>query len=219
MLHKGGVKNLRGISSATVATLFALTCATPAFAQQKGRMAVGASVGVRTAADSSAAQGKTGVGLAWRFGQSHEGWGWNYGLGWFSTDIARSMGGEDTDLGRLRVLAPLVGYGYTHVMGRKSISANLVGGYAFNKLAQEGDMANTLRERFGVGSVDVGNTPVLRPGVSAWYNVNDKIGIQVGAHYTVARPRVTVTSPAGTDAGRLKADMFGVKIGMVYSIF
>ena len=34
---------------------------------------------------------------------SKNGWGWRYGLSWFSTDIDRSIGGSNTELGQLRV--------------------------------------------------------------------------------------------------------------------
>src|SRR5207237_1549599 len=83
------------------------------------------------------AHGSSGVGLLWRFGHSSTGWGWTYGLNWFSTDLDRSIGGRDTELGELRVRPFMGGYGYTLVFGPAAVSANLLGGYAFTSFRLE----------------------------------------------------------------------------------
>jgi hypothetical protein len=60
---------------------------------------------------------------------------------------------------------------------------------------------------------------VVIPEVSAWYNVNEKIGLKVSSGYVVARPNVTVSSTAGLDKRRVRADNVTFKVGLVYSIF
>ena len=182
---------------------------------------MGANVGMRTPINGSDAAGAKTVGLLWRFGQGHEGWKWQYGLGWYSTDIAWQIGGERTEIGKLSVKPIMAGYGYTHVMGRKSVSAGISGGYAFNKLTQGAELEDIVQARTSArgATIDVGNAWVLRPGVSFWYNMNEKIGLNVGAHYIISRPRVTFTSSSGSESRRIDADMFSVKAGIAYSIF
>jgi len=60
---------------------------------------------------------------------------------------------------------------------------------------------------------------VLRPEVSTWIDVTRKIGINLSFGYTVARPEVTIRTSAGTDSRRIRADMFTLRFGAVYSIF
>ena len=182
---------------------------------------MGANVGMRTALDGSDAGGAKTVGLVWRFGQGHEGWKWQYGLGWYATDVAWQIGGQRTEIGKLSVKPLLVGYGYTHVMGRTSVSAGVTGGYSFNSLRQGSELEDIVQARTGErrAVIEVDNSWVLRPGVSAWYNVNKKLGINVGVHYIISRPRVSLSTSSGTAFRHLNADMFSIKAGIVYSIF
>ena len=209
------------IRVALLLVAFSISTAAPAFAQTGGRFAVGIDYGVKTPLDSSGATGGQSIGVDWRFGHGSEGWGFKYGLGWYSTNIGWSVDGQDVDLGRLRVRPIMVGIGYGIKRGRTTITPRLIGGYAFNKVAQSAQLEDEYNNRFGAqaASIDVSNAFVLRPGISAWYDVNEKIGIQLSANYVVARPEVTVTSSRGRDVRRLPVDMFTVKIGAVYSIF
>ena len=60
---------------------------------------------------------------------------------------------------------------------------------------------------------------MAKPEVCFWYDVNKKVGLNVTAGYIVARPNVTVSSTAGDDRRRVRADVFVVTVGAVYSIF
>jgi len=81
--------------------------------------------------------------------------------------------------------------------------------------------ADAYRDVVGAGSVsvDAANSFVARPEVGAWFDVSKKIGVNVNAGYMIARPRLTIRSALGTESQRIRADMFSVKIGMVYRIF
>jgi hypothetical protein len=68
-------------------------------------------------------------------------------------------------------------------------------------------------------TTDVSNTFVLKPEVSAWVDLTRKIGFNVSAGYTVARPEVTVLSSAGRDTRSIRADMFTLRVGAVYTVF
>lgn len=192
-----------------------------AYAQSEGKFAVGAQFSQRVAGDSTDAKGNKSVGLTWRIGHGHEGWGWRYGLGWYSTDVGRAVGGQNTEMGELKVRPFMGGYGYTHITGRNTISADLMGGYALSSFNPQPGFSDAYRDRLASHSVDIdaANTFAVRPGISFWHDLGKKVGLNVSANYTVARPRITVTSSTGTDARRQNADMFALKIGLVYSVY
>ena len=189
-------------------------------AQTKGRVAVGASMSSKLAAHSDS-DGETNVGFLFRLGQGHDGWGWKYGLNWYSTEIERVAGDVRLTFGELHIRPILVGYGYTRTFKQVKVSANLLGGYAFTSFAVRDDFDLQYRTTHTVGSIDTetSNVLILRPEVSAWRDLNEKLGLNVSIGYIVARPDVTVISAAGRDRRGVNADMFTFKVGLVYSIF
>lgn len=201
--------------------LLSLACPLSAFAQTENRFAIGGDFTTRTPGDSSAAGGSKSVGITWRFGHSDEGWGWDYGMGWYSTDVDRPIGGQSTALGELKIRPFMGGYGYTHIIGRAAITASVLGGYAFASIEQSPGLSDAIRDRLGGRTVqaEAANTFVTRPQIGMWYDVSKKVGLHLTAAYTVARPQLTVNSSLGADERRLHADMFAVNIGLVYSIF
>jgi hypothetical protein len=181
---------------------------------------VGLSVSSREATESGAA-GHTSVGLTWRIGHSTTGWGWQYGLGWYSADLEQPVTGQATDFGELKVRPILGGYGYTRVVGRTAVTAKLMGGYAFNSFHLHPTFDDQYRRLLGARTVttDVSNAFVLKPEVSGWIDISGKVGLQLSAAYTVARPEITVSSTLGTDTRHIRADVVTLKIGAVYSVF
>lgn len=189
-------------------------------AQSTGKVAIGANVSAKRAA-SSDSRGHNSIGLLWRLGHGREGWGWKYGINWFSAEIDRSLDGEHREFGHLRIRPILGGYGYTHVMGNKKVSANLMGGYAFTSFTVHDTFDLAYRTAHSVESIDTSaaNTFVLKPEVSTWFDLSEKIGLNISASYMIARPQVTVSSSLGRDRQRIQTDTFSIKAGLVYSIF
>ena len=201
----------------SVATL--LTAA-DARAQDENRVAVGISYTGRVA-DSASARASRGIGLAWRIGHSHTGWGLATGLGWFAADMSESIGGLTTEIGELHVRPFMAGYGYTHSFGRTSVSADLLGGFAFVSFQQTTAATDAYRDRLGARSVELraSNTFLVRPQTSMWIDVSDKIGVNIGVGYAIARPRLTTRSTLGEESRRLRADTLVLSAGLVYKIF
>jgi hypothetical protein len=198
-----------------------LAGALPCRAQEKNRFALGVNYTHRLANDEGA-HGNGGVGIKWRLGHSEEGWGRQIGLGWFTSDIDRSVAGATLRFGELKVRPFVAGYGYTYSVNRRlHITGDLVGGLAFTSFELEGAADSALRAvRPGALDVDVTRViPVLRPEVSLWYDVHPKFGVSVGAGYTFARPRLTITSSGSRETERLRADTFAVSGGIVYRLF
>src|SRR2546425_7132733 len=123
------------VRTGVAAVLLTVAVAASGYAQtEEHKLALGGAFRVRVAPADRARSGND-VGLLWRFGRSHTGWGWAYGLNWFSTDVDQSIGGLSTELGELAVRPGMAGYGYTHVINaRTSVPADLLGGYAFTSL-------------------------------------------------------------------------------------
>jgi hypothetical protein len=195
----------------------------PAFAQSTGRFALGTEFAMRlpTTDPTTTVHGNKGPGLVWRFGHGETGWGWQFGLSWFSAGLDRSVGGHDTALGELRVRPVMAGYGYTRVVRRTSVTAAVIAGYAVTRMSLASEAENAYQDRLGAHgvTVDASNTFTAKPEVSVWYDLSKKVGLNVTAGYMIARPTVTVRSSLGQDERRVRADMFMLRIGAVYSIF
>jgi len=196
------------------------TSARAVHAQTKNRVAVGVSVAGKMATDDNA-RGTYGPGVTWRLGTSKEGWKFKYGLSWYRAEIDRDIGGEVLAMGRLRVRPIMVGYGYTHMMGRTSISGNVLGGYSFNSFTAHDTAVSALRSSLAASTIvtDVSNAFVLKPEVSVWRNVSEKVGINFNVGYVVSRPYMTLEADGVRDRRRLRADAMSVSMGIVYSVF
>jgi hypothetical protein len=197
------------------------TFAIPARAQTDGRFAIGAQVSSRVA-PGDGTHGAAGVALLWRIGHSKPGFGWDWGLNWYSAQIDRLA--SDTspfELGELHVRPVMAGYGYTHLFGRTAVKVGALGGYAFTTFQTRpaGEMA--LRRQMGVASLstDTSNTFVVKPQVIVWHDLSKKMGLNMSLGYVLARPRLTISTPDGDDARRLRADVIMFRVGLVYSVY
>ena len=218
MLFTQGVKYLLRLSLFTAVAAGLLP--SEAEAQTQNKFAVGANFSQKAAPDETS-RGHKSIGLLWRIGRGSEGWGWKYGLNWYSTDLDRSLEGDHEAFGELRLRPFMGGYGYTKFFGPAKVSANLMAGYSFNSFDVASTFANAYGRLRSANSVDAeaSNSFVLKPEVSTWFDVNRKIGINVSGGYMIARPDVTVTSSAGRERRNVRADTFMFKVGAVYSIF
>ena len=211
-----------------LAFLLLLTSAPAVRAQEdkttESRFAIGADFKVKMtdrASTEDYAQGQLGPGLLWRFGKSKDGWGFHWGLNWYAVKVERPIGGISTELGELHVRPIMAGYGYTRNVRRYSITAAVLGGYAFGSI-DLGDPAIAAYQRtmnVPAASASASNTFVLKPEIGVWYDVNSKVFVNVNAGYMIARPDITVHTVAGSDFRTARADQFILKVGVVYSIF
>jgi hypothetical protein len=196
--------------------------ATPAAAraQSDGMLALGMGVTVRDAPSEGAA-GNVRPSLTWRIGHGNDGWGFRWGLNWYATDLTEPVAAERTEFGRLRVRPLMVGYGYERRFGRLLVGGGVIGGYAVTAFRMTTEFNDQYRLKLGATGVrsTVSNTVVVRPEMSAWFDISRKLGLNISSGYVVARPEVTVHSSLGSDTRRIRADMFNIRIGAVYSVF
>lgn len=203
---------------ALLAFAIVLWAGTSAVAQEQNSFAVGVNYNQRLSNDEDV-HGNGGVGINWRIGHSKSGWGWSYGLGWFVTDLERNVAGRKVQLGELKVRPIVGGYGYTHQLSNRwFVTADLVGGFAFTSFNLHDDGIAP-----GAAASDaeahVGATPIIRPELKTWYDINRRFGISVSAWYAFARPNVTISSPTSRESFRVRADTFSLSTGLVYRIF
>jgi len=209
---------------AVVLFLFTAALPRPAAAQINSRFAAGGEFTVAASDRASTedhAHPQFIPGLLWRFGATEPGWGFHWGLNWYAVDIERPIGGTATELGELRVRPIMAGYGYTWIIKKNAITADLLGGYAFAKMDLAGSAIDAYRSRMGAQATDAkaSNTFVLKPEFAVWHDINKVLGLNINVGYMLARPDVTVTTSNGLDVRTARADQFIVKVGLVYSIF
>jgi len=187
-------------------------------AQEHNYFAIGGDFGIRHSQDATVA-GAADAGLNIRFGHSEEGWGFGSGLSWFASDVTTPIGGVPVELGELHVRPFMVGYGYTHMIGRVAISTNLLGGFAFTSFNLSSPAAQAW-DRLGARAVDAdaSSTFVLKPEVEMWIDLTRKIGLNLSAGYMIARPDVRVTTSLGREVHHVDADMMMIRAGVVYRI-
>jgi hypothetical protein len=116
----------------------------------------------------------------------------------------------------------MAGYGYTQVVGRYSITADVLGGYAFGSIGLSDAAAVAYRRVLDVPSVTARatNTFVVKPEIGIWYDMTRRLYLNVNAGYMMARPDVMVETAVGVDIRRkARADQFILKVGVVYSVF
>ena len=210
-----------GVRLGIITLLFAAALVSGASAQTADhKFAIGGSFTVRAPMQRDAG-GSKGVGLLWRFGPSRTGWGFKYGLSWFATDVEQTVAGLTTQLGELHIRPIMGGYGYTRVLGRTAVSANMLGGYAFTTFDLVPSASDAYRNRLGARSLDadVANTFVVKPDVSVWYDLSQKIGVNASAGFMIARPSLTVSTSLGDQVQRFRADTWIFKVGAVYKVF
>jgi hypothetical protein len=188
-------------------------------AQSGPSVAIGASFSVKQNLGPGAPR-TLGPSPIWRIGKAKEGWGLKYGLNWFSTDLDGSVAGQQIPLGRLNVRPVMGGYGYTHVMGRTKVSANLLAGYAFTSFSLETAAENAYRSRHaGTPDTSASNVFVVKPEVSTWFDLTPRFGLNVNVGYMMARPEIAIRTLGGEERRRIRADTLMFKVGMAYSFF
>ena len=131
---------------------------------------------------------------------------------WMNTEIEAGAGGRPA-LAAIRLRPVMAGVEYGAVRGRFAAGASVVAGYSFNRL----DIDTT---RAGRGrAIDVGHSFVWRPGAAVWFDVTDRVGINVFGGYLFTSPEVTFASDASIATERLRVNAAVVSVGVAYWIF
>ena len=141
-----------------------------------------------------------------------DGLGPTIAFNWMDAEIGTDPSGYPA-LATVRLRPVMAGLEYGIVRGRLAAGASIVAGYAFNSLDVDATRAGTGR------AVAVGNSFVWRPGVSLWYDVSPRIGINLFGGYLFTRPEATFASDTSVVTHRLRANTVVVSAGVAYWIF
>jgi hypothetical protein len=172
--------------------------------------------------NSSDADSSEGIVIAYRWHAFHSGWGPTFGLDWHTTDFHQDIGPfVDAPLGSLRMRALLVGFGHTKRLGRRfTTSANLSGGYSFNRLSLDSGVSPTFsRTGISLVGVSVNDSAIVKPEVSLWYDVFRHVGVGVSAAYLFTRPDETITTALGSEVRHLNADTWEFSVGLAFGVW
>ena len=151
-----------------------------------------------------------GVGPVIRL-RPRTGWSPSIGFSWTRTSLGETGGQEG--LADLVVRPVMGGVEYGLSRGDAVAALSFVGGYAFNSL----DVDN---RRVGPGrAIAVENGLALRAGLSVWYDITPRLGLNVFGGYRLARPQVTFARDTELTMRRLNADAVLVSVGVAYWLF
>jgi hyperosmotically inducible protein len=143
---------------------------------------------------------------------SGRGFGPTLALNWFQTVLPAISPGQVV-ISRIRVRPIMAGVSYTVASDRVSVSPSLVAGIAFNSLS--------IEETGAVDrvAVEVDRSFVWRPGVSAWFDVNGRIALNLSAGYIVTRLHVTFLEEGRFVKHHLPGDTTIIHAGIAYKLF
>jgi hypothetical protein len=200
----------------TFSATLVVTCAV-SLAQTEGRFTIGPQVSFHMPVGGEL-ENSTGYGVAYSLTRpkSHDGWGPEFGFGWFSTDLAGSLPGN------LTVRPILGGYGYTWVRGKVQYRVAASTGPGFAKLdVDDADrVAWSATLGIPVDGVDVKRTMwIVQPGGRVTYSILPRLGIFTSLDYEVARLTLQVHSAGQTMERKLRADMVNLKVGLSVGVF
>jgi hypothetical protein len=175
-----------------------------------GFLALGASLG-RSAPRAADLGSRVALSPLVKFG-SGRGLGLAVGLDWVQAELRSQAGGPDI-LTRVQIKPIMLGAGYTIASERTSLSASVVGGYAWNSLTvtDTGSAAGL--------PVEVDNSLVWRPGVTLWRDVGNRTVLMISVGHVVTGLRLTVLNDGRLEKRSLRGDTTIVRAGVAYKLF
>ena len=174
-----------------------------------GLLALGGAIGWSTP-DATALKTRVALSPLIKLG-SGRGLGWTLGFDWFQAEL-QSLTGQRV-LTRVAVKPIMIGLGYTLAFERASLSASVVGGYAWNSLS----VTDT-----GVAAglpVEVGNSLAWRPGLSFWHDLTRRTALNLTAGRVMTRLTLTVLENGRLETLRMRGDTTIVHAGIAYRLF
>jgi hypothetical protein len=144
--------------------------------------------------------------------------GWRYpvGLAWFSESLISPSG---TAFAKFRSRPVVAGIGYGWHFGKFGTGAQLQGGWAFNSVKAQGDIADAFLMPSNSVFVDVHNSWVLRPQVKVEYFLTEKFTLRSSLNYVFMHPRVDIRTPQGVTSRNWDASHVSLSMGVGFYPF
>jgi Outer membrane protein beta-barrel domain len=187
----------------------------PAAAQSEGRFAIGAQVSFHFPT-SEELENSASLGVAYRLtrASTHDGWGPDFGFGWYGADLAAPLDG------RINVRPLLGGVAYRIVRGKIRTHFAALTGPAFVKVQVNDQERAAYSALLGIPvvGVDGKNTWAFKPGVRVTYDLKPRLGVFVSTDYEIARPKLEIKTATTSVERKLKGDVFNVKVGFLVGV-
>ena len=199
-----------------IAGLAAAVLATPAHAQARHHLMVGATINSLNPFDADVGT-DTGPGLLLR-GVPKQGFGPVVDLSSYELELRRSP--DPRRLGTLELRAAMLGIGYTMEAGRLAATLHAAPGWSFNKV--ETDAALISRER---AQFSVKNRPLLRAGLTLTWSAGERIALVSSAGVLLVDPKLSLAfrdetqRTLRTETGTWRANGLVWEVGVAYKVF
>jgi NTE family protein len=194
--------------------------------EQTGKKAIGVrrhyvDIGVQFGATLARGDvaGSHGFGITGR-ARRPDGFGAIVGFGKQSFTIRNAIAGNTVTLGELSLWAFTGSVGFSTHPGRLETTVSMGGGYGFGgfALATSAQDAYARTGAFAPKS-SASNAWVVSPGLSLWYELNNRFAATASVGYTYARPTMRIDFENGSDERRVTAGAAKLGIGLGYKLF
>jgi hypothetical protein len=164
-------------------------------------------------------EGSRGLGITGR-ARRPDGLGAIVGFGRQSFTIRHAIGGRTMRLGDLSLWAFTGSAGFSTHPGRLEATVSLGGGYGFGGFHLD-TKAQDAYARIGAFApqADASNAWILSPGVSLWYELNNRFAATASLGYSYARPTIRIDFENGSEERRISAGAAKVGVGLAYKVF
>jgi hyperosmotically inducible protein len=134
------------------------------------------------------------------------------GFGWFGTTIVTGPSGKP-GLAVLRIKPVMGGIEYTVSDAPVAVSLSVVGGYSFNSMDLDSDTAGPHR------AIATSDSLAWRGGVSAWFDLAPRLGLNLFGGVLMTRPQVTFANDAVIEQTHVPITAPIVSVGIGYWVF
>lgn len=204
--------------------LLALSTGAVAKAQAEKRFSLGGGVSFHDYSDSRFESKSLSFGPRYRLNQGRgaNGWDWDLktSLSFSQMNVPTEVFGSEVQLGKMRTIPLLVGVARAYRHGPMKVGAWVTGGPSFNDFeVDEEAMAAYQAGGNDLENVHVKTSMVIKPGVSATYDLSSWLALQSSVSYTVHRPTVRTLINGVSTSETWKLDHSSASLGLLVGIF
>ena len=212
-------RGARGTIVAILAAAAVAVAAPPAWAQNDSSVVLGVAVSTYYPSNPNV-HDPVGIGLIGRL-RRPSGIGATVGLDWFDAEVRSDVGGQQVQLGDVRLRPLMVGVSYTRQYAKFALSASVVGGWSFNSMRGSDAAAAAYRDRFGApdASFHASNCLAWRPDASLWFELGNHFGAMVSLSYMGVRPTIVTSSRLGRREERVDVGAPMLTFAIAYGVF
>ena len=197
-----------------------------AMAQTGKHFAIGGAIGLSKYADDNFSSKNPGFSPAYRLNlkpDAADGWKWapKGSIGYSNRKTKGVIGGISTELGRLQMIPITGGIQRSLRQGPWQLGIGVGAGISINHFKVDGAARDARQSQLGttLNDIKVKNSLVIKPEVSAWYDIGKWVGVQGSLSYSINRPKADTTVNGVTTSSTWKTDHASASVGLVVGIY